>query len=273
MFGPRHFLFVALLACAAALSGCFPAAYIYPRFERFAVENVNAEGDTVTPFLVTTTYRGYMGRFKSGTPDEMQIRKLSTHDESLAADRGFSHTEVSTEAFVGYISVLQQGWSLSQSNVLRLYRPGYRLEEVPAGTPFGKILWTPAENALEEERALDQLVSASNSPITLDTRHNIDPNQRWFVFGLNVPKPESTDDTRQYKRGLTADRDVLRFVAAEYDRIAAKSTHAPSSEDKPGNEIQTVSYEELAKPGPVKEQQSVSRLRAKAKLLRQFGGR
>ena len=253
-------------ACLAGLlgpcmfGGCAPLIYAYPKLHHFAVRDVNAPAGDVHAFRRKTSRSGF---------DVLETQDVSLAPVRLADDaHKVSHTEVTLKSYVGIVSALSHGWWTDHSIALRLYRPGYHLVEIEPGQEVEYVLWTPAPTLAEQERAVDILLSLDRPPPrTLASLHE----SSYPEWGppLHVPSFPIVDEkpllpfleTRRSRR----EREVLRFAAGEYSRLAAileSQEHAPirqCSLDPNGGWRAAV--------GPDERQESLERLRAKVAWL------
>ena len=253
-----------LVACATAVPGCLPQAYVYPKFERISVKDVNADPGDIFAVLATHRRRGNRSLLTAfdGKTDGARLTALPI------PNRDISKTILSTEAFAGFTTVMTYtaGWIKSDQTVLRLYRPGYLLEELPAGTRFGTIQWKKASGSAEEELAVDELISVPRR--REDFRMLGKDERRWFLFEFGISREMPPNEIAAFKRRFHAERSILEFAAAEYERIARKYEDRVPEDSRRFDTVSPVVYERLAEPGLYNRELSLSRLREKARLVR-----
>jgi hypothetical protein len=252
---------LAALLCPCMFAGCAPLIYAYPKVHHFAVRDVNAATGDVRAFQQKTSRSGF---------DLLETQDVSLAPVRLADDvHKVSHTEITLKSYAGIVSALSHGWWTDHSVALRLYRPGYHLVVIEPGQEIERVHWTPAPTLAEQERAVDIFLSLDRPPPrTLTSLHGSSSCPEWGP-PLDVPSFPIVDEKPLLpfleSRRSRREREVLRFAAGEYSRLAGileSQEHAPIRQT--GLDPNAV---RKAAGAPEERQESLRRLRAKVAWL------
>lgn len=198
------------LLCA----GCMPFGYVYPNISYVRPASVGAARDQVRAFRVDVTDDN--NRFEIPEGDQYVLTQLPLKEDGsfdpqlkVATDYGWF---LDAPAFM-------YGSARHHTVLVRLYRPGYHTLELTSWRNDERLHWTQAQTPLEQEQAVDDLVTTwRTSPLHLQCQYatqNRDTPRDPMLFRYLAPGSISDEH-----------RETLCFAAGEYERLANEATDA-----------------------------------------------
>jgi hypothetical protein len=195
-------------------AGCMPIGYAFPTISYVRPASVGAARDEVKAFRVDVTDDDLC--LEIPEKDRYVLTELPLHrDGSFDAQ-----TKVAVDyGWLWNCVALICGSSRHHTLLVRLYRPGFQTIEIESWRKNGRMQWTPAPTLLEQEEALDALVSTwRTSPIRMQNDYALRgfvPPRDPIVFRYLAPGSIAPDH-----------RDALQFAAGEYERLLSSAADA-----------------------------------------------
>jgi hypothetical protein len=189
-----------------ALAGCIPLYYAYPVVATVPSVKTDAPADQVRAFRVDVADEENCVDFDE--TDRYVFREVPLGPSGkvpgqavLALDHGW---------YWNFIALIYEGHT-RHTVLVRAYRPGWRTVEIKPGWKHEPIRWVEAADADAREQAIDDLLS------TWDTDF-----QGYIHAHCPKTPPRDASVFRSLATGSasSAHREVLRFGAAEYERLA-----------------------------------------------------
>ena len=196
------------LLCA----GCMPLGYFYPSISYVRPASVGAIRDQVRAFRIDVTDDDNTFELPEG--DRYILRPL------LLKDDGSFDPQVKVATDFGWFldaPAFMHGSMRNHTVLVRLYRPGYHTLELTSWRGDERLHWTTAPTPLEQEQAIDELVSTwRTSPRRLlcqyAVNHNDAPHDS-LLFRFLAPGSASEEHL-----------EAMCFVAGEYERLANEAS-------------------------------------------------
>jgi hypothetical protein len=198
--------FAALLLFCPFLTGCFvPLGYAYPSLAHVSAIDLGPSAQEIHAFRVTVVDQQVCIDFPEKDSYELSRIPLSPagnmpSQTKLAVDYGW----------VWNCVALVYGGRTHHTLLVRLYRPGWQTIEINSWESTRQVVWKPAIDLASQEKAVDDVVS------TWET-------DREAIFGRDAGNdPKSNLACRSLAPGSSSaeHREALRFLAAEYERLA-----------------------------------------------------
>jgi len=190
-----------LLACLTPnLSGCLP--YVYPTVSH-------------TPELTVPNADGSVHAFRVDVDRTERSPQPTTTQYTLSRipidERGLVPGQVEVAHATGIYNPLGIGETVAHersqySMSVRLYRPGYRTQEIQQWGKARDVQWSPAADLLAQEKAVDDLLALPDAT----------PRASWWEL-----KDEKTPGLGLLP-GLESNmqKQALLFASSEYQRLA-----------------------------------------------------
>jgi hypothetical protein len=199
---------------ALLMTGCMPLGYAFPTVSYVRPASVGAVRDEVHAFRVDIADDECC--FDIPEHDRYVLKPLALHSDGsfdaqmkISADYGW---------FVDCVAVIY-GSARHHTVLVRLYRPGYQVLELESWHKEAPLQWTPAPTPLDQEQAIDNLVSTWNtSPQRLQNQYAFDgfiPPRDAIIFRYLAPGSAS----KQH-------RESLLFAVGEYERLLKEANDA-----------------------------------------------
>lgn len=196
-----------IFASAFCLAGCLP--YISPSLEVVPQINLAEEADEVHAFRVDGTQTQKLGDIQDSTV-AYSLSRISILNRAV-----LSQTRASLDRGMFVIGIaLNYHIRYHQGCHVRLYRPGYELVEFRSWQ-FGKqLVWTPTNSLEAEEKAIDDIIADYEPEGIVASFRAKQGGLPWALCKGSHSK---------------AHKEVLLFVATEYERLAEKYNRGKSS--------------------------------------------
>jgi hypothetical protein len=194
------------------MAGCMPLGYAYPTISYVRPATVAAPRDEVRAFRVDVADDDNC--IDIAEKDRYVLTALPLHPDGsfdaqtkVAVDYGW---------LLNCIALIYDS-STHHTLLVRLYRPGFHTIELESWQKNARMQWTTAPTLLEQEEALDALVSTwRTSPTRLQNQYTFQgfvPPREPIVFRYLAPGSTSNQH-----------RSALRFAASEYERLLNEAT-------------------------------------------------
>jgi hypothetical protein len=188
-----------------ALAGCIPfipVYYAYPTVVSVPKAYVGEGHKDVRAFRVVI--KDDLSTVDLAKPGSYQLSELRiTKDGQVPGQVGVQFDT----GFIWNCVALTYESHTNRTARVRLYRPGFDLVELVSGDPPGEVKWEEVKDLLQEEKAIDALLSPTEQS-TWNRLHEATQEEPWCFAQLD---PGSVSP---------AHRKALLFAAAEYERLA-----------------------------------------------------
>jgi hypothetical protein len=198
------------LLCA----GCMPLGYVYPSISYVRPASVGAARDQVRAFRVDVADDD--NSFEYPEHDRYVLTALP-----LGEDGSFSPQFKFSTDYGWFMDGpgMMHGGARHHTILVRLYRPGYHTLELVSWRNDQRLHWTQAPTLLEQEQAVDDLVTTwRTTSMNLQCQYTLQ----------NREAPRDSLILRSLAPGSMSDehREALCFAAGEYERLASEATDA-----------------------------------------------
>jgi hypothetical protein len=220
---------VYIAVCALGLqfcSGCI-IPYAYPKFAYTPALSVSAPSDEVRAFRVDYT----IDDVRNPWLREQRFSEIGLGRSGKVPAQVAAKADYGAAIFgVALNHVIHNGHSIS----VRLYRPGFQLNEVDAWDSGGPIEWKPAQDLAAQERVLEQLFPVDQ----IDSDYRAPAHRNALEFGAaeydRLAAAVGDDDSIRLAR-LRNRADILRaYAGADWQRIRLDSLGTPSAHSRSG---------------------------------------